>query len=168
MIMYTRILVPTDGSSISRIAAQAAIELARACHSSIVALSIVVPEAILPPIEGGMVLDPGRQLDTLLEDAHGFVGALAQSVRQAGVECTPLTRIDPDPARAIVEAAHEYRCDLIVLGSHGRRGLSRLLAGSVTQEVLAYATVPVMVLRPALTGEQARERGRTSPAGAHG
>ena len=164
--MYTRILVPTDGSSISGFAAQAAIELARAGHSSIVALSIVVPEAIFPPIEGDMVLDPGRQLETLLEDAHGFVGTLAQSVRQAGIECTPVTRIDPDPARAIVEAAQEYRCDLIVLGSHGRRGLSRLLAGSVTQKVLAYAMVPVMVLRPALSGEQGSERSRTAPVGA--
>lgn len=165
--MYTRILVPTDGSPVSELAAQAAIELARACGSSIVALSIAVPEAILPSVEGGMVLDPGQQVDALLEHAHGFVGTLAQSVRHAGIDCTPVTRIDPDPARAIVDAAGEYRCDLIVMGSHGRRGLSRWLAGSVTQEVLAYAPVPVMVLRPALPGEKAQALARACPASEH-
>ncbi len=162
--MFTRILVPTDGSSVSALASQAAIELARSCGSSIVALSIAVPEGELPSVEGGMVLDPGQQVDALLEHAHGFVGTLAQSVRQAGIDCTPLTRIDLDPAQAIVAAAREYGCDLIVMGSHGRRGLSRLLVGSVTQEVLAYAAVPVMVLRPSLSGEQARELARSCPA----
>lgn len=162
--MYTRILVPTDGSSVSELAAQAAIELARSCGSGIVALSIAVPEGGLPSVEGGMVLDPGQQVDALLEHAHGYVGTLARSARNAGIECTPVTRIDPDPAQAIVAAAREYGCDLIVMGSHGRRGLSRLLAGSVTQEVLAYAAVPVMVFRPALSGEQARELARSCPA----
>lgn len=63
--MFTRILVPSDGSSVSSLAAEAAIDLARACGASIVALSIVVPEA--PPlVEGGMVPDPGQHQDDLL------------------------------------------------------------------------------------------------------
>ncbi len=162
--MYKRILIPTDGSSVSGLAADAAIELARSCESGIVTLSIVVPEPVLPDIGGGIVLDSRQQTDVLLENAHGFVGTLAERARRAGIECTPVTRIDPDPARAIVEAAREYQCDLIVMGSHGRRGLSRLLAGSVTQAVLAYAPVPVMVLRPALPDEQAQALARTCPA----
>jgi nucleotide-binding universal stress UspA family protein len=163
--MYKRILVPTDGSPVSALAADAAIELARSSNAEIVALSVVVPEAVLPSIEGAMVLDPGQQVDVLQEHAHGIVGNLAERVRRAGLECRPLTRIDPDPARAIVEAAREYGCDLIAMGSHGRRGLSRLVAGSVTQEVLAYAPVPVMVLRPALPGEHAEALARPCPAG---
>ncbi|MGI4721336.1 MAG: universal stress protein [Janthinobacterium lividum] len=162
--MYTCILVPTDGSVVAGLAAQAAIELARSSGGSIVALSIAVPEAFLPSIEGGIVLDPGQQIDALLEHAHGYVTKLAESVRQAGIDCTPITRIHPDPARAIVDASREYRCDLIVMGSHGRRGLSRLLAGSVTQEVLAYSTVPVMVLRPAMPEEKVLELARACPA----
>ncbi|RZJ85456.1 MAG: universal stress protein, partial [Massilia sp.] len=100
------------------------------------------------------------------EHAHGFVGAMAERARRGGVGCRPVTRIDPDPAREIVEAAREYHCDLIAMGSHGRRGLSRLLAGSVTQAVLAYAPVPVMVFRPALPGEQAQALARECPSAA--
>jgi nucleotide-binding universal stress UspA family protein len=148
--MYKRILVPTDGSPVSGLAAEAAIELARSCGSTIVTLSIVAPWPAFTQVEAGIVLDPGQQIDVLLENAHGFVGVLAERARRTGIDCIPVTRIDPDPARAIVEAARAYRCDLIVMGSHGRRGLSRLLAGSVTQAVLAHAPVPVMVLRPAL------------------
>lgn len=152
--MFTHILVASDGSSVSSLAAQAAVDLARSCGASIVALSIAVPEA--PPlIEGGMVFDPGQQADDLLEYAHGVVDALAKAARAAGVECIPVTRIAPDASQAIVMAAREYRCDLIVMGSHGRRGLSRLLAGSVTQEVLVSAPVPVLVYRPGRPDEQA-------------
>jgi nucleotide-binding universal stress UspA family protein len=164
--MYKRILVPTDGSPVSTLAADAAIELARCGGGEIVALSIVVPEPVVPSVEGAMVLDPGQQIDVLQEHAHAIVGTLAERMRRGGVECRPVTRIDPDPARAIVEAAREYDCDLIAMGSHGRRGLSRLLAGSVTQSVLAYAPVPVMVLRPALPDEQAQALARACPAGA--
>jgi nucleotide-binding universal stress UspA family protein len=53
------------------------------------------------------------------------------------------------PSQEIIDAATGHQCDLVFMASHGRRGLSRLLAGSVTQNVLAYSTIPVMVLRPA-------------------
>lgn len=150
--MYKRILVPTDGSPVSNDAVAAAVDFAQACGSELVALSVAVPEPVLQSLEGAMVLDPGQQVDVLLEHAHGFVTAIAERARQAGVPCTPLTRFSLDPGEAIVEAAREQGCDLIIMGSHGRRGLSRLLAGSVTQSVLAYAPVPVMVMRPAPAG----------------
>ena len=151
--MYKRILVPTDGSPVSTQAVGAAIEFAKACGSEIVALSVAVPEPVLQSLEGAMVLDPGQQVDVLLAHAQAYVAAIAERAREAGVDCSPVTRFSLDPAEAIVEAAREQACDLIVMGSHGRRGLSRLLAGSVTQAVLAYAPVPVMVLRPAPAGD---------------
>ena len=147
--MYRRILVPTDGSSISEGAAASAIELARALGSEVVALSIAVPEPVLQSLEGAMVLDPGQQVDTLLERANALATAVAGRAHAVGVQCLPVTRFSLAPAEAIVETAREHGCDLIVMGSHGRRGLSRLLAGSVTQAVLAHAPVPVMVLHPA-------------------
>ncbi|MFC0252238.1 universal stress protein [Massilia consociata] len=146
--MYKRILVPTDGSPISGQAVDAAIELARACGSAIVALSIAEPAPAIPSVEAAMVVDPGQQVNELLEHAHGFAAAVAERARAAGIACTPIASFMPDTAQAIVGAAREHGCDLIVMGSHGRRGLSRLLAGSVTQAVLAHAPVPVMVLRP--------------------
>lgn len=162
--MYRRILVPTDGSPVSGHAVDVAIEFARACGSEIVALSIAVPEPILQSLEGAMVLDPGQQVDVLLEHAQEFTAAVAARAQQAGVACTPVTRFSLDPGEAIVAAAREHACELIVMGSHGRRGLSRLLMGSVTQGVLAYAPVPVMVVRPAPASDAAQALARPCPA----
>lgn len=162
--MYKRILVPTDGSSVSEAAVDAAIDLAQARGSEIVALSVAVPEPVFQSLEGAIPYDPGMQVDVLLEHTKGYVDAIAARAAKAGVSCTPVTCSSLDAAEAIADTAREHACDLIVMGSHGRRGLSRLLAGSVTQAVLAYAPVPVMVLRPGLqegkAGKQAQEQPR--------
>ncbi|NNG23477.1 universal stress protein [Telluria aromaticivorans] len=150
--MYKRILVPTDGSPISDSAVASAIELARALGSEIVALSIAVPEPMLQSLDGAMVLDPGQQVDVLLERANELASAVAVRAQAAGVHCVPIPRFSLDPGEAIVDAAREHGCDLVIMGSHGRRGLSRLFAGSVTQAVLAHCAVPVMVLHPAPAG----------------
>lgn len=148
--MYRRILVPTDGSPVSEAAVDAAIDFAQGrAGSEIVALSVAVPQPAFQSLEGAMAYDPGLQVDVLLEHAEGYVEAIAARCRNAGVACTPVTCSALDPAEAIVDTARDQQCDLIVMGSHGRRGLSRLLAGSVTQAVLGSAPVPVMVLRPA-------------------
>lgn len=146
--MYKRILVPTDGSAVAEHVAPAAIELARAVGAEMVALSVAVPEPAFQSIEGAMVVDPGRQADVLLEHARTLAAALAARAWEGGVTCTPVATLSFDPARTIADTAREQGCDLIFMGSHGRRGLSLLLAGSVTQAVMASAEVPVMVLRP--------------------
>jgi nucleotide-binding universal stress UspA family protein len=152
--MYQRILVPTDGSPIAAVAAQAAIELAKAFGSEIVALSVAQPEPVVPLAEGaGVIAGPGPE--ALMEEAQKHVERVAHAAAKAGVKCTILACLGYSPADEIVDAAKRYGCDLIYIASHGRRGLSRLIAGSVTQRVLAYAPVPVMVFRPALATEGA-------------
>lgn len=163
--MYRRILVPTDGSPLSEAAVDAAIEFVQGREGSeIVALSVAVPEPTFQSLEGAMAYDPGLQVDVLLEHAQGYVDAIAARCSKAGVACTPLTCSALDSAEAIVDTAREQQCDLIVMGSHGRRGLSRLLAGSVTQAVLASAPVPVMVLRPAAHGVPGQAQEQARPA----
>lgn len=76
----------------------------------------------------------------------GFVKARA--AKSAGVSCNTATAYSALPHEEIINAANENKCDLIFMASHGRHGLSRLLAGSVTQKVLADSTIPVLVLRP--------------------
>ena len=145
--MYRRILVPTDGSDISGIAADAAIAFARACGSELVALSIAPPEPVLLSAEGALATAvPG--VDVLLEQAETYVRRVADAAAKAGVTCTTRTGYGYSPADEIVETARRERCDLVFMASHGRRGLSRLIAGSVTQHVLAYSSLPVMVFRP--------------------
>jgi nucleotide-binding universal stress UspA family protein len=163
--MYKRILVPTDGSPVSEAAADVAIDLARACGSEIIALSVAVPEPAFQSLEGAVDWDPGLQVDLLLEQAREYAGALAARARREGVASVPITCNALDVAEAIADTARSRSCDLIVMGSHGRRGVSRLLAGSVTQAVLACAPAPVMVLRPA-TPELARPAPDAAATGA--
>jgi nucleotide-binding universal stress UspA family protein len=151
--MYKKILVPTDGSALSEQAVASAIEFARLCHAQIVALSIAEPYPLVPAAEGAMVIDAGFEVNTLEESARQNVAKVAQAVRGAGLECVPLTASSMVPADDIIRIANEHGCDLIFMASHGRRGLSRLLAGSVTQHVLAYSSIPVMVLRPGAQGK---------------
>jgi len=146
--MYDRILVPTDGSAVSAAAEQAAIAFARAHGSELVALAVGQPQPPIVTAEAAMAIDPGLDDDTLLATAREAAHRVAQAAEQAGVRCTPVAVLDYAPADAILAIAGDRGCDLIFMGSHGRRGLSRLLAGSVTQKVLANARVPVLVMRP--------------------
>lgn len=146
--MYKKILVPTDGSELSEQAVTAAIDFARLCGAEIVALSVAEPYPLIPAAEGAMVIDPGFETDTLQQMAKASVDKVAQAAKAAGIKCSTVTVFSMVPHEEIIRTAVQNGCDLIFMASHGRRGLSRLLAGSVTQNVLAYSSVPVMVLRP--------------------
>lgn len=160
--MIRRILVPTDGSPLSAAAEDAAIAFAKACDAEIVALAVAQPEPVLFTSEGALA-GGEPQVDVLLEAAQRHAGRIADAAGQAGVRCTPLTGYGYAPADEIIETVRRQRCDLVFMASHGRRGLSRLIAGSVTQRVLAYAPVPVIVYRP-VPGHGAHAR--TDPAAA--
>lgn len=146
--MYKRILVPTDGSDVSAVAEQAAIAFARAHGSEIVALSVAQTYPAYAAAEASMAVDPNLDNQALRGAAERAVDRVRAVAASAGVPCTALTVFAHSPSDAILDSAREQACDLIFMGSHGRRGLSRLLAGSETQKVLAGAEIPVMVMRP--------------------
>ena len=152
--MYDRILIPTDGSDVSAAAEQAAIAFARAHGSEIVVLAVGQPQPPIASAEAAMAIDPGLDDAVLLAAAKEHARNVADAAEAAGVKCTSLAVLDYSPADAILATADTHACDLIFMGSHGRRGLSRLLAGSVTQKVLADAQVPVMVMRPHAAGRK--------------
>jgi nucleotide-binding universal stress UspA family protein len=152
--MYDRILVPTDGSDVSAAAEQAAIAFARAHGSEVVVLAVGQPQPPIASAEAAMAIDPGLDDAVLLAAAREHARNVANAAAAAGVKCTSLAVLDYSPADAILATADSHACDLIFMGSHGRRGLSRLLAGSVTQKVLADAHVPVMVMRPRASGRK--------------
>jgi len=152
--MYDRILVPTDGSDVSAAAEQAAIAFARAHGSEVVVLAVGQPQPPIASAEAAMAIDPGLDDAVLLAAAREHGRKVANAAEAAGVKCTSLAVLDYSPADAILATADSHACDLIFMGSHGRRGLSRLLAGSVTQKVLADAHVPVMVMRPRASGRK--------------
>jgi nucleotide-binding universal stress UspA family protein len=152
--MYDRILIPTDGSDVSAAAEQAAIAFARAHGSEVVVLAVGQPQPPIASAEAAMAIDPGLDDAVLLAAAKEHARNVADAAEAAGVKCTSLAVLDYSPADAILATADSHACDLIFMGSHGRRGLSRLLAGSVTQKVLADAHVPVMVMRPRASGRK--------------
>jgi nucleotide-binding universal stress UspA family protein len=150
--LYKRILVPTDGSDVSAVAEHAAIEFARAHGSEIVTLSVAQSYPAYAAAEASMAVDPNLDNDALRAWAERNVQRVSAAAATAGVACTPVTVFSHSPSDAILDGARDHGCDLIFMGSHGRRGLSRLLAGSETQKVLAGAEVPVMVFRPRAGG----------------
>ena len=149
--MYKRILVPTDGSDLAAQAVAAAIDYAQVAGGAVVAFSVAQPYPMLPAVDGAMMIDPGVDSTELQQLAQQAVDEVARAAKAAGVACEVHTSLSFLPYEEIIRAADDYQCDVIFMASHGRRGLSRLLAGSQTQKVLAYSHVPVLVLRPALS-----------------
>lgn len=147
--MYRKILVPTDGSALAQQAAHSAVEFARSQGGAIVALSVAQPYPLMAA-EAAIVTDAALETRVLMRQAQENVDQVAQLASAAGVPCTTVTSLSYVPHEDIIKAAADNGCDLIYMASHGRRGVSKLLAGSVTQNVLAYSTFPVMVLRPEL------------------
>ena len=146
---YTHLLVPTDGSELSVRALDQAIGLAKALGAQLTVLH-ARPPVPLPILGLGDAIDPAT-IDTLVKASHEaservMTEALAQ-VRRAGLEPGHQAVEHASPHMAITSAARELGCDLIVMASHGRRGLEGLLLGSETQKVLATSPCPVLVVR---------------------
>lgn len=147
--MYQRILVATDGSKLSARAVEHAIALADLTGGELVALR-VVPRYPQTYFEGGVALGANevKQIEKQWEDeARETVAAVKALAQGRQIKVKPITVKSDLVAEAIIAAAKRHKCDLIVMASHGRRGLKRLLLGSETQQVLTHSHTPVLVLR---------------------
>ncbi len=147
--MYQRLLVATDHSRLSRKAEKAAISLAAATGARLVVLH-VVPDYPMSYFEGAMTLTPedvARIEGTWTARGQRAVDAVVAAADRSGVQAQGVLAHSDQVAEAVMAAARKHKCDLIVMASHGRRGLSRVLLGSETQHVLTHSTIPVLVLR---------------------
>jgi nucleotide-binding universal stress UspA family protein len=151
MVMFKQILVPTDGSQLSLRAARTAVRLAQVDGSRILAMHAMPPyspttyfDGFVPYPELHSKKEHERICEAAAASALAKVGKLAKA---AGVSFRSLTVTDASPWKAIVGSAKAKRCDLIVMASHGRRGLEALLLGSETTKVLTHARTPVLVCR---------------------
>lgn len=147
--MYTHILIAADGSDVSQKGVDHGLALAKALGAR--ALVVTVTEPF--PITGGdFAYVPS---ETMIEDfqagqakaAGATLAAIKAAADQAGVAVETLHVSDVLPAEAILAAAESHGCDLIVMGSHGRRGLGRLVLGSKAYEVVSHGHIPVLVVR---------------------
>jgi nucleotide-binding universal stress UspA family protein len=145
--MFNTILVPTDGSELADNAIHAAVEIAKSMHGKIIGLAVAEPFPYSSLADSGIIPDPAAHDNGLLERAQTHVDKIKAAAEQAGVPCETFVSLAADPATEIIDSAARHRCDVVFMASHGRRGIQKLLLGSVTQKVMAHSTLPVLVFR---------------------
>lgn len=148
--MYRNILIATDGSDLASKAVDHGVMLAKGIGASVIFVTVTeFGSAIEMAAESSRgISNPMEKYEEMaLKSAQKILAAAKASAQGAGIECETLHVPDSAPAEGIIATANEKGCDLIVMASHGRRGLNRLVLGSETVEVLAYSKVPVLVLR---------------------
>ena len=147
--MYQRILVPTDGSALSKKAVNSAIEQAAATGAELVAL-YVVPRYPMSYFEGEISVsnaEVARTEKQWTEKGQAVVDEVQRAAKAGGVKAKGVLARSNLVAESVISTAKKYKCDLIVMASHGRKGIKRVLLGSETQHVLTHSKLPVLVLR---------------------
>lgn len=145
--MYKHLLLPTDGSELSERAAQDGVRLAKSIGAQITALH-VTPLFYPSELQARTAPQDALEHEKLSkENARRALDAMERIARDAGVTFTAVHRASERPWEVIIDVAHERDCDLIVMASHGRRGISALLIGSETNKVLTHTKIPVIVWR---------------------
>ncbi len=147
--MFKHLLLPTDGSALSRIAAERAVNFAKESGARISAF-FAKPEYPVAYFGEGALIDPTTPesfADLTRQQAEKYLGEVAALCEAAGVEYQLVSETNDIPHEAIIAAARRLGCDLIFMASHGRKGLGGLLLGSETHKVLTHSNVPVLVYR---------------------
>lgn len=145
--MFTHILIPTDGSELSERAVLAGVSFAKEVGAQVTGIT-ALPEFRTFTLDSDMI---EMTEDEYLAASEGrgakFLATLADAARAAGVPCNTVLARSDRPNEAIVQAARERGCDLILMASHGRHGVGGVLLGSETQKVLVQSAIPVLVYR---------------------
>jgi nucleotide-binding universal stress UspA family protein len=145
--MYKHILIATDGSKISNKAIPHAIELAKAFGATLSAVTVTYPyeAGVAAEVEA---IDTANYNEQSEESAAEIILSFVTSAADAaGIKCAALHRQNRSPYEGIIKAAEKVGADLIVIGSHGRRGIDGLLIGSQTTKLLTHTKIPALVVR---------------------
>ena len=148
--MYKNILIATDGSELAQGAVNHGLELAKRVGATSILVTVTEQWSSLEmagAAEGGQLDAVQTYQDAAARSAEAILENAASTARSMGVDFETRHVEDRSPAEGILETAELEECDLIVMASHGRRGLGRMLLGSQTAEVLAHSKIPVLVLR---------------------
>lgn len=144
--MFKHILLPVDGSSTSLMAVDKAKGLAQAFGSTVTVIYVIDPYAF-SGVGADFAYGQAQYLGAATAEAHGALGNARQSLEAAGITVTASIVENHAIYRGILETASAAGADLIVMGSHGRRGLEKFVLGSVAAQVLAHAHLPILVVR---------------------
>jgi nucleotide-binding universal stress UspA family protein len=140
--MYRHILIPTDGSELAEHGVEHGLALAKSLAAKVSVIFVVEP---FSELTGRFLEAVATYAQLRREQAASVLNRVANAAKEAGVSCETIQVESEQPHQGIIAAAEEKGCDLIVMSSHGRSGLSKLLVGSVTNKVLAHAKTPVLV-----------------------
>ena len=140
--MYRHILLPTDGSALAEHGLTQGLALAKSLGARVTVVFVVEP---LTQMTGRFLEALATYAELRREQAKSALDSAANAAKKAGVPCEAIQMENGQAHQAIIAAAEDKGCDLIVMSSHGHSGLSKLLIGSVTSKVLAYAKTPVLV-----------------------
>lgn len=148
--MYKHILLPTDGSPLSEKAVKQCVRLAKSVGAKVTAIN-VTPEFQMV-IDEGFVMPSAPLIKKRFEEesarrSQKLLANVKAEAAAAGVDCSGVSVTSGAPYEAIIKQAKKAKCDLIMMASHGRKGLSSLLLGSETAKVLTHSTIPVLVVR---------------------
>jgi nucleotide-binding universal stress UspA family protein len=146
--MYRHILIPTDGSELAQSAVAHGLSLAKAVGAKVTAL-IVEHSFNVYDVPESKIYSMPKEFATytahIKEHATKVLDGVAKSAKAAGVPCDTMQLVHDHPYEAIIKTAVDKGCDLIVMASHGRSGISGMVLGSVTTKVLTHTRIPVLV-----------------------
>jgi nucleotide-binding universal stress UspA family protein len=145
--MYAHILIPTDGSELAEKAVRDGIALAKRIGAKITALTVLPPFHMFTTDTQMLEDTPAQYKTRVQENAKKTLGAVASAAKAAGVACETVQVEHEHPYQAIIDTAASKGCDLIVMASHGRHGISAIVLGSETIKVLTHTKIPVLVHR---------------------
>jgi nucleotide-binding universal stress UspA family protein len=145
--MYKNILIATDGSELAGKAIAAGFALARELKSAVTVVTVTEPWTAYASGEVGIAFPVDEYEKSTRENAAHILGGVSKLAHKADLTCATVHAKDQYPAEGILDTARSRGCDLIVMATHGRRGLGRLLLGSQTVRVLTHSDVPVLVCR---------------------
>ena len=146
--MYRHILIPTDGSELAEHGVTNGLSLAKSVGAKVTAIIVEEPFDWLCVSEtkGQRAFDElAKHTEQIKKHAASVLNRVANAAKQAGVPCDTIQLEDARPYQAIIATAGDKGCDLIVMASHGRSGLSAVVLGSVTNKVLTHTKTPVLV-----------------------
>ncbi len=144
--MYKHILIPTDGSDLSKEAVTYGISLAKAVNADVTAITVTVPFHTYT-LDSAMIEDTPESYKKRMTAFAAKCLDQVKDAARASVKCETIHVEHEHPYQAIIDTAKARGCDLIVMASHGRRGIAAIVLGSETVKVLTHSTVPVLVYR---------------------
>lgn len=145
--MYRHILIATDGSDIARRAEEQGIAVARALGATVTALMVTERFPANSPVMLPSTDDVRRYEGEMAKGAGAVLARVGKAATAAGVACATLHIPDGSTVESILTACQQEGCDLVVMATHGRRGIDRLLLGSQAMKVMTASTVPVLICR---------------------